>query len=1161
LLAVTLAVTVFCVCASAQVSSTMMTGVITDASGAAVPNAEVTLTELSTALARKASSDESGLYQFPRLQPGAYELRVAAKGFRDYVQKGLKLNLMDKARVDVRMEVGTVESVVEVQANASQVNFENAEQKAGVSPETMSELPLMVSNGVRSAATFVTLLPGAASPTGDAIDARYNGGTKYAGEALLNGSSLINPSGGQGMYSAAMDFAQSPDMVSELKVLQANYEPQYGSTGGAVIIMETKSGSNQWHGTAFSYTRNTVFNARQFNVPDRPRDNQNDFGGNFSGPLKAPWLTSANNKAYFFFGYEGFRQRGAPTRDVMTIPSMKNRVGDFSDWTDGEGNLIPVYDPATTVWVDGVAQRQQFMGCNGNQPNVICPSRIQNSLAQQWFKYLPTPTFGGVRNNFVPTGAGSIWTGNANLFNGRVDQYVGNNDHFTVTIYRRDQPTYTESRLPDEISTDNDVYKYTWSNRVIWDHIFSPTLISTINIGYNHDYYQAGAHNAYFADALPKIKGAPSNDYPPAIELAGFTGLGNATGFPENNKWPAPAWAGSALTTWIKGKHTLKFGFEYRNQRNSSQTSNTEAGVFSFGPDTTGLLNVNSGSPIASFLLETVGSGRLSYYPYGMWSARFGSYIAHVGDTWKVTRNLTLNLGIRWDMHTPSVEQHDVFSYFDAAGPNPGAGNRPGRLTFAGDRWGAVSSGKRYPEDLFKKAFAPRVGIAYALDSNTVVRTGYGIFYDAGYYPGWTSGIANDGFNANAISFGSTMGGLEPAFILSEGLPTNWTKPPFLDPTYLNGQGGPIYRPKDANRLPYTQQWNFSLERQITKDTIATASYVGTKGTRLTSRIAPLNVIDPKYLSLGDQLYDQFTPDTASLHGVSLPYNGWVEQMAACAPDVAQALKPFPQYCGSLQGNNENAGNSTYHSLQLKLERRFSKGLWFLASYTLSKTLTDVESNQPDEALWNGQGGSISPFERQRNKSLSAGDIPHALTASWMYDLPFGKGQKWANNSRVLDAVIGGWRLTSIMRFNSGTPFAIRSYNCNIPGAFSMGCLPGVLAGKDPWAQDKSNFNPDMPLLNASSFEDPSSFNYYGGNGSRISNLRGFGYKNVDLTITKSFKITERVGFQVRGDIFNVMNMHVLRGFDTDVASPTFGMWNGSVTNPRYVQLGGRVSF
>ncbi|MCX6627957.1 MAG: carboxypeptidase-like regulatory domain-containing protein [Candidatus Solibacter sp.] len=324
----------------AQSSNASLSGVVLDPAGAVVPAAQLTLLSLGTGMASRTQTAADGSYSFPSAPAGQYELKASAKGFKDFRQQGIQLSLFEKARVEVRLEIGSSTETVEVRADASMVNFETAEQRGGIAPETMGELPLVVSNGVRSSAGFLTLLPGSSAPTGDVGSARINGGVQYAGEAILNGSALLNPAGQQGIISAAMDFAQSPDMVSELKVLQANYEPQYGSTGGAIIIMETKSGTNRFHGTAFEFLRNTAMNARQFNVAQRPKDIENDFGVFIGGPMKLPVATSKFNKTYFFFNWEGFRQRGALTRPTLTIPSLKQRQGDFSDWVDVTGKLI-----------------------------------------------------------------------------------------------------------------------------------------------------------------------------------------------------------------------------------------------------------------------------------------------------------------------------------------------------------------------------------------------------------------------------------------------------------------------------------------------------------------------------------------------------------------------------------------------------------------------------------------------------------------------------------------------------------------------------------------------------------------------------------------------------------------------------------------------------
>ncbi len=373
--------------------------------------------------------------------------------------------------------------------------------------------------------------------------------------------------------------------------------------------------------------------------------------------------------------------------------------------------------------------------------------------------------------------------------------------------------------------------------------------------------------------------------------------------------------------------------------------------------------------------------------------------------------------------------------------------------------------------------------------------------------------------------------------------------------------------------MPYAQQWNFTVDHQFTNNFYVSAAYVANKGTRLLSDIAPINTLNPSYLSLGQQLYDQFQPGQAVLDGVSEPYAGWTEQMQACAPTVAQALLPFPQYCGPLAGLNENAGNSTYHSLQLKAEHRFSNGLWLLSSYTFSKLLTDSDYIQ-NSALANGNlgaAGVISPYQRQRNKSLSVDDVPHTFNFSTLYELPVGKGQRFLNRAGMIDKVLGGWQLSTLVKISSGTPFFFRSSNCNVPSQLDVGCIPSQIAGVDPFLQDPNNFDPGKgPLLNRAAFQDPNSFNFTFGDGPRISGLRGPRFENQDFSIIKNMRITERVGLRFQAEFFNIWNQHIFvcetrcfgsTAFDNDVASPTFGQWNGNVSTPRNIQFALKLLF
>jgi hypothetical protein len=1186
----------------AQSFNATISGAVSDPTGATIPNATVTLRAVATGTVLKTTTGPDGLYRFPNLQQGAYELSVAAAGFRDYVQRGIAVNINESVRVDVNLLLGTSVQTLEVAANASPLNYETPELKQAITTENIENLPLLISGSIRSAAQFVVLMPGVTTGAGNnGYDARINGGQQSSDEAVLDGISLQDSMNSQsGMTEALVDHPLSPEMLGEISVLTSNYEPQYGSSAAGQITATMRSGTNQFHGDVYEFLRNTDLNARFFgavNMTDangneipgtaRPKDQENDFGGTIGGPVKIPGLAwTGTRKTYFFAGYEVFRRLGATVSPTLSIPSLLERQGDFSDWKDSSGNLIPIYDPDTTrpnlnynsslpVGPNNLPYlRDQFMGCDGKTPNVICPTdpRLQNSLAKAWFKYLPTPTFSGPLNNYiVPIAVPQTVFGDQSLLDVRVDHYWRDKDHFAVTVHYHGSSQPRISELPVQIANEQPYWvNYGFLDRFNWDHTLTPTVLNNFNLGYNSQFLNVSCIDRRYASAFPQIAGLSDYSFPPVINLGGgFSTLGctaNPGGAYENR----PTAILNDMATWMHGKHTVKFGGEFR-WAGFNNTNYGYMGTFNFVNLETGLIGINSGNAVASFLLGQVDSASDTFATVGSQYPRQKAWNLHAGDTWRLTPKLTVNYGVRWDVALPAEEKHDNLTFFDPKGVNPEAGGLLGTLAFAGTKWGSASFGSRHPEESWFGGVAPRLGFAYSLSEKTVVRAGYGIFYQNAYYPGWNGGISQDGFNATP-AFSSSLGGLQAAFLLSQGFPQDFAHPPFINPGADNGGSSINYRPFEANRLPYAQQWSLTVEHQFTPNFYASGSYVGNKGTRLLSNTAPLNALNPQLLSKGESLFDQFQPGQASLDGVPVPYADWVSQMQ-CAPTVAQALLPYPQYCSELLGQNENAGNSTYHALQLKVEHRMSHGLWLLASYTNSKTLTDSDSIQTESELWSGGQGVISPFERKRNKALSTDDVPQIITTSLVYDLPVGKGHRWLDRGGVADKALGGWQLSTIVRFSSGTPLFFRSGNCNVPSQFDAGCLPGILAGANPFAQSESNFDPGKgPLLNAAAFENsgPEGFQFNFGQGSRISNLRGFGFHNQDISLLKNIHITERVGFQLRGEFFNIWNWHVFAcqtqclgalAFGNDIASPAFGAWNGAVSAPRNIQLGAKILF
>src|SRR5256886_4792165 len=341
-----------------QSNNASISGEITDQNGAVVQGAHVVLTSKDTKESSTFVSDVNGLYSFRNVLPGAYKLSVTAQGFGEYVQDGVLVRVGYPIRQNVALKLESTTQQVEVIADASPLNFENAELRGSIDPEVIQDVPLLVSGSIRSAANFASLLPGVVRGSGDVAGAHVNGGQSQTGIVVLDGVALYNSSGTQGLTGAVLDFPQSPDLISEFQVLTSNYDAQYGSAGG-VTVEHVKSGTNTFHGTAYEFNRNSSFNAAQWGIPasDKAQDVENDFGGNFGGPLKLPFWKNRDHHTFFFANFEAFRIRGALVRPVISIPSLAERQGDFSDWGS------PIYDPVT---------HQQFMGCNCTTPNVIC---------------------------------------------------------------------------------------------------------------------------------------------------------------------------------------------------------------------------------------------------------------------------------------------------------------------------------------------------------------------------------------------------------------------------------------------------------------------------------------------------------------------------------------------------------------------------------------------------------------------------------------------------------------------------------------------------------------------------------------------------------------------------------------------------------------------
>jgi hypothetical protein len=1152
-------------------------GQITDPSGAFIPNATVTVTSTERQVPQTVKTDTEGRYSFPNLTPGTYDLTVEAAGFKGYVEHNVQLLAAESRRFNAALQIGDASTNVEVVAEVTSLNVDSGQKQEGVAPTVIQQLPLLVSAGTpRNAVQFVAFLPGVNTGTSvQAFNARINGGLKMGDEAVLDGVSMQEGTLSQSGIVSFYDFAVTPDMVEEVQILTSSYLPEYGTTTGGEMIATTRSGTNEFHGGAFEYLRNKDLNALQFTNnrgpgDQRPKDNENEPGFMIGGPAKIkflPFLWGSKHKTYFFFNDDWLRSLGGTTRPLVSIPSTQERTGNFSDLG------VPIYDPKSETITNGVFTRIPFAG---NQ----IPAFEQSPLALNWMRFLPTPTSPGPYSNFLapPISDTTLSRLNEKLY--RIDHYWGDSDHVFASIWRQSAPPFQQCILPVELCTTSPANpEDAWVSRLNWDHTFSPTLLNHFAYGYVNRNEGFGAVIGQNPADLPQIPNAVAYNASPAAYFSGngvstFTGWGNSWGGGYQNKGTRPAHITNDLVTWVHGAHEIKFGVEFRHLQEVLRQNENQSGTVGFTALSTALPGVDSGDPFASMLIGAVDTASVNVWNISKFGAEQRAYSLHVGDTWRTSSKLTLTYGLRWDKFSPSFETGDHLAFF-GFGPNPGAGNRPGSLEYAGNKWGAASYGAPYPERVFNGALAPRLGAAYKLNEKTVVRAGYGVFYTQAFYPGWNSGMSLDGFNPS-LSFGDSLSGYEPSFYLDKGFPA-YNKAPNISLTADNGHS-PMYRPTYANHLSYTQQWNLTVERKITSSSFVSVAYVGNKGTHLPSSLQPLNYLDPSLLtSMGStELNTVFQPGQTALYGVRVPYANWVQQLdtaGGCAPTVAQALVAYPQFCGGLTGLNENQGTSMYNSLQVNFQKNFSNGLYLQANYTLARLTTDAASTtQSGVAGYGAIGAVINPYQGRRNKSLSPDDIPNAIAVMGTYDLPFGNGKRWLHSSGPANYLFGGWVLATSMKFTSGMPLYFwNSTICGVPSQVQAQCIPGISG--NVLAQSWGSFNVNQPAFNASAFQSSSLFanGNYLGTGPRVSSVRGSPYRDTNVSIGKKFSVKERVNVEMRAEIFNVLNNHYFTcdglafgdciPFNNDPSSTSFGTWSGTVTQPRNIQLVGRVTF
>ena len=1127
----------------AQAESSAITGRVTDPTGLAAIGAEIVATNLANGTEYRAKSGSDGNYLLPALALGAYGLRASLAGFRTYINPSVQVSVATTARVDIQMQVGEVRENVTVSAVAPVLETESHSVATVVDDKQIAELPLKMTGSSTHIEQFVFLTPGTVTQRGEVgppFNTQISGTQAFSRELEIDGISLATRND-EGVVYVPPNLGS----VGEFKVISTNAPAQYGYANGGVEVYSMKSGTKEYHGSLYEYLRNDALDARGFFAQSVPVVRMNQFGGTLGGPVGIPHSKKLKD-TFVFLSLQGFRFHTAPNAIITTVPTVAMKKGDFT------GYPFPIYDPSTTA-PDGLGgfTRQQ-VSCNGVL-NVICPDRI-STVANRILSFYPDPNrpgdLGGVIHNYL--GGTLANRSDENTWSLKINTRISDRQMISGTFNRGVLTAKNFGSFPPPVE-GGDSNQQTLFFALNHTYTFTPSLVNQVGVGYT--YVNNGGtsppDSRHFLDTLG-IKGVPGD--PPQFPTIQFRGPISPEDFGVFAPFAIPeqSYQFRDDITYIRGKHSLKMGFNHRRvlggRIDTSRVNILFRYLESSLPDAA--VQTQTGSPFASMLLGAVDFGSIAYTPTRP-GFRFRYYGGYVQDDYKITPKLTVNAGLRWEAFRPPFEVHDRLSSFEPDIPNPSAGNRLGALAFAGFGTGRV--GARRLADTHWANFGPRVGFAYSWNSKTVVRAGFGISFEQSAGLGSGRFPSTLGFNLGSFETGaqtlSPDGGITPAFMLDNGYPQNFNLPPKIDPTFANGHNI-VWTPRDGYRAPYLTAWNLGIQRELGRNMALDLAYVGNKGTRLFSFLDIPNQLDPKFYSLGDLLSHDINSPEAAAAGIPPPYPGF-------SGSVAQALRPYPQY-QAITKQIEPDGKSNYNALQVKLEKRYSDALNFLVSYTFSKTITDADSALTFVAFTSHQNG----FNKRAERSIGLQDATHNLVLSYTYRFPVGKGNRFLNRGGVTNALLGGWGLSGIQSYQTGYPMAFTVSSALPSIIFSGDIRPDRVPGQPCHASSGAGgFD-----VNRDAFFDPSAFAApppftFGNAGPHLPDCRVPAFIDEAISLLKETRIDERRSLEFRAEFFNIFNRTVFGGPDADIASPTFGHLFTQDNVPRQIQFVLRLRF
>ncbi len=1152
-----LSLVLFASAAFAQTATGVLNGRVSDPSGASIPGAKVTIENQATGIKQDGPTNSEGRFFNGFLQPGAYRVTVERSGFSKYVQSDVRINVQQTVSLEIELKVGETATTVEVSSSAAQLATETSSISTVVSSKQILDLPL---NG-RNPFSLATLTPGV-TPGGGGSTPWISGGRNATNEITIDGTSVILPE--NNVSNLSTGYTPIQDSVAEFSVITNALAAEYGRTGGGVINVATRGGSNDLHFSAYDFLRNTKLDTNTWlnnrNGVKLAAFQRNQFGFTVGGPIRIPGLYDGRNRTFFFFSEQSTRSRSA-SQSQASVPLAEWKNGDFSNLRNGNGAAITLFDPLT------VAENNTRTAFPGNR----IPAARFDPIMVNLLKFYPEP-------NAVPTNAFTqqnnfFASGKAASEDDKFDARIDHNFSSKLRMYGRasrgwgtNQPLNGFGTLGTSIGDGPNVSRQ-YNLTINGVYTFSPTTIFNFNYGFART---TGVRYPFSTGIDLAALGFPSyytnlvaiqNKEFPNISFGGNTNLSNlgqATFTTLLNRPMSHILRGDL--TKVLAKHTLKFGGEWRKMFLNFTQLGQPAGQYSFAANYTqrvvgAAAVVTEGNGLATGLLGIPGGGSISHsFDAATASAYTGFYFQ---DDWKVARKLTFNIGLRYDVDVPRTERYNRLSYFDIDAPSPIAGRVPqfpnlvGAMKFTGP-----DQRHQVPTDL--NNWGPRFGWAYHMLPKTVIRGAYGILYSPSVMQ--AAGTSGSGGVAGFQSTSNMIVSIDNGRTVQ-----NYLRNPF--PAGFNLPLGAVEGPTSGSRTdlglgigdsffidsrnPVVQQWNMNIQQEVKGGWVMTVGYLGSKGNHLIDGESSMtyNQLRPELMSLGAQL-TQSVPN---------PFFGVITNptSALSQPTVLrrQLLAAYPQY-SSVNGFRKPQGNSNYHSFTFEGEKRFdSQGLLMLISFTGSKLIDDVSQ----VVTFLGAAGTKQDFyNRKGEKSVSAQDQSKRLVISANYQLPWGKGRKYMQSmNRGMDAVLGGWQVNGIATFAKGTPLQIGNggNNTNIGSPGQRPNNNGQSGVKDGPIKDRLN-----------AYFDPSVFSqapiYTFGNTSRTSpNLRAPGTHGIDFSLFKDFRATERLTVQFRAEAFNFTNSPTWNSPGTTVTQPgSFGVITAA-SGQRQVQMAIKINY